>query len=33
VMNQWWVFPDGLNRKMTEEVSWVMTKTLELPAV
>ena len=33
VMNQWWVFPDGLNRKMTEEVSWVMTKTLELPVV
>ena len=33
VMNQWWVFPDGLNRRMTEEVSWVMTKILELPAV
>lgn len=33
VMNQWWVFPDGLNPRMAEEASWVMTKTLELPAV
>ena len=33
VMNQWWVFPDGLNRRMVEEASWVMTKTLELPEV
>ncbi len=31
VMNQWWIFPDGLNPRMVEEASWVMTKTLELP--
>ena len=30
VMNQWWEFPDGLNRRMVEEASWVMTKTLDL---
>lgn len=31
VQNQWWVFPDGENRRMEEEKSWVMTKVLELP--
>lgn len=31
VQNQWWVFPDGADRRMEEETSWVMTKVLELP--